>query len=182
MQRVVPLGLREGIRMGKRDKRALGKHAEKLALETQTVELGFRKRPTRLALGGDRGLSRRFLIRRFTVARGRRKLRERLERIFLAGAGTPGDLDSVVLRKQRVLDGSKHRERRCERGRPTLCAREVVRSKATVDAVLQKRLRVLDELLKLGGAVRGHVLGRVEVVGQSDSAQLDPCLARLGRH
>ena len=57
-----------------------------------------------------------------------------------------------------------------------------MRSKTTVDAVLQKRLRVLDKFLKLGGSVRGHVLGRVEVVGQSDSAQLDPCLARLGRH
>ena len=60
--------------------------------------------------------------------------------------------------------------------------RKVVRSKTAIDAVLQKRLRVLDKFLKLGGAVRGHVLGRVEVVGQGDGAQLDPRFARLGRH
>ena len=55
-------------------------------------------------------------------------------------------------------------------------------SKTTIDAVFQKRLRVLDKFLKLGGAVRGHVLSRVEVVGQGDGAQLDPRFARLGRH
>ena len=168
--------------MGKRDKRALGEHAEKLALKAQTIELGLRKRPTLRRLDGNGGLSRRFLICRFAVASRGRKLRERLEHIFLASAGTPGYLDGVVLREQGVFDGGEHRERRCERGGPALCAREVVRGKATIDTVLQKRLRVLDELLKLDGSVRGHVLGGVEVVGQGDGAQLDPRFTRLGRH
>ena len=127
-------------------------------------------------------MSRRLLGRRFAVANGGRKLRERLEHILLAGTGTPRDLDSVVLRGRGVLDGSKHRERRCECGGPALRARKIMRSKTTIDAVFQKRLRVLDKFLKLGGAVRGHILSRVEVVGQGDGAQLNPRFARLGRH
>ena len=74
MQRVVPLGLRKGVRVGKCDKRVLGEHAEKLALETQAVELGLRKRPARRTLGGNGGLSRRLLGRCFAVANGGRKL------------------------------------------------------------------------------------------------------------
>ena len=54
--------------------------------------------------------------------------------------------------------------------------------KAALDAVLQQRLGVRDELLQLLGTALGHEVGRVEVVRQRDGSQLDAALARLGRH
>ena len=51
MQRVVPLGLREGVRVGKCDKRVWASTLRSSRSRPQAVELGLRKRPARRTSG-----------------------------------------------------------------------------------------------------------------------------------
>ena len=105
-----------------------------------------------------------------------------VDHVLLAGAHARGYLHGVVAREHGVLDGGQHLQRVGKGGGAALGAAEVMARKAALDAVLQQRLGVRDELLQLLGTALGHEVGRVEVVRQRDGSQLDAALARLGRH
>ena len=105
-----------------------------------------------------------------------------VDHVLLAGAHARGYLHGVIAREHGVLDGGQHLQRVGKGGGAALGAAEVMARKAALDAVLQQRLGVRDELLQLLGTALGHEVGRVEVVRQRDGSQLDAALARLGRH
>ena len=83
------------------------------------------------------------------------------------------NVDRILVREHRVLDGRKHSNSILNRPYLVFRARKVVAVNATVDAVFEQRLRIVEQRLHRFSARDLHIFGGVLVIGNGSGEEID---------